>query len=138
MRVWKVSPADRSRRAYGSRAEVRDELGLQRVGGGGKDLREGVVEVFDEGALGAEVGGEMERREREGVVAGAELAGAHGVDEALDAGLAEEIDGLLGVADEEDGLGGAVPAMREELDELVLGGGRVLHLVDEEMLQVHP
>ena len=62
---------------------------------------------------------------------------AHGVEEALDAGLAEEVDGLLGVADEEDGLGVAVPALGEELDELVLAGGGVLHLVDEEVLEAH-
>ena len=39
----------------------------------------------------------------------------------------------LGSADEEDGLADAVPAVGEAFDELVLAGGGVLHLVDEEV-----
>ncbi len=57
------------------------------------------------------------------------------MEEAFDAGLAEEVDGLAGVADEEDGLRVAVPGGGEALDEVVLGGGGVLHLVDEEVLE---
>ena len=60
---------------------------------------------------------------------------AHGAEEAFDAGLAEEVDGLLGVADEEEGLGVAVPGAGEQLDEFVLGGGGVLHLVDEQVAE---
>jgi hypothetical protein len=65
----------------------------------------------------------------------AETFGAGGADEALDARLAEEIDGLAWIADEEDGLGVAVPGFGEQLDEVVLAGGGVLHLVDEQMLE---
>ncbi len=110
---------------------------MEGIRAAGKELGEVVIEGLDEGGLGAEVGGEMEGGEGEGVGCGGEAAGVHGVDEALDAGLAEEVDGLLGVADEEDGLAVAVPALGEELEELVLRGGGVLHLVDEKMLEVH-
>ena len=77
----------------------------------------------------AEVGGEVQGAERD--VAEALLG--HGAEEAFDAGLAEEVDGLLGIADEEEGLAVAVPGAGEQLDEFVLARGGVLHLVDEEL-----
>ena len=43
---------------------------------------------------------------------------------------------MLGVADEEDGLAEAIPALGEELEELVLGGGGILHFIDEEVLDL--
>ena len=58
--------------------------------------------------LGAEVGGEAKRGERQV----AEALGLQRADEAFHAGLAEEVDGLLRVADEKDGLRVAVPALR--------------------------
>ncbi len=61
---------------------------------------EGVVEAGDERGLRAEVGGEAQRREAQL----AEALLAHGAQEALHARLAEEIDGLLRVADEEERL----------------------------------
>jgi hypothetical protein len=94
-------------------------------------LGEVFVEGLDEGGLGAEVGGEAEDGEREV----AEAAGLEGLEEALDAGLTKGVDGLPGIADEEDGLGVGVPAAGEELDEFVLGGAGVLHFVDEEVLE---
>src|SRR5208283_54895 len=97
----------------------------------GEDEGEVMVELIDESALGAEVCGEAQAGERQV----AEPLGAHGADEALDARLAEEIDGLAGVADQKDGLPVAVPVGREQFDELVLAGGGVLHLVDQEVLQ---
>jgi hypothetical protein len=90
-----------------------------------------MVELIDKGALGAEVSGEAEERERQV----AEALGMHGADESLDARLSEEVDGLTGVADQEDGLPVAVPTGGEELDEFVLCGGGVLHLVDQEVLE---
>jgi len=39
------------------------------------------------------------------------------------------------VADEEDGLRVPVPILGEEFDDLVLTGGGILHLVDQEVLQ---
>ena len=90
-----------------------------------------MVEVIDQSALRAEVSREAEARE--GKVA--EALGVHGADDSLDACLAEEIDGLARVADQEDGLSVAVPALGKEFDEFVLGGGGVLHLVDEEVLE---
>ena len=83
-----------------------------------EDEAEVAVELIDQGALGAEVCGEAEACE--GQVA--EALGVHGLDEAFDAGLAEEVDGLAGVADQEDGLSIAVPVSGEEFKELVLGG----------------
>ena len=43
----------------------------------------------------------------------------------------------LGSAYQEDGLGAPVPALGEQLDELVLAVAGVLHLVDEQVLEVH-
>jgi hypothetical protein len=57
------------------------------------------------------------------------------VDETLNSGLAEEVDGLAGISDQEEGLGVCVPVAGEELDEVVLASGGVLHLVDEEVLE---
>ena len=65
----------------------------------------------------------------------AELPGEHCADEMLDPGLAEEIDGLAWIADQEDGLGMAVPGCGEKLEEVVLAGGGVLHLVDQQVLE---
>ena len=90
-----------------------------------------MIEVIDQSALRAEVS--RETKARDGQVA--ETLSVHGADESLDACLAEEVDGLAWVADQEDGLPVAVPALGQEFDELVLGGGGVLHLVDEEVLQ---
>ena len=104
------------------------------VGEGGfrrEDQGEVLVEVIDQSALRAEVSREAEARE--GQVA--EALGVHGADESLDACLAEEVDGLAWVADQEDGLPVAVPTLGKEFDEFVLGGGGVLHLVDEEVLE---
>ena len=101
------------------------------VGFLGEDEIEVAVELFDESVLGAEVCGEPQARE--GQVA--EALGAHGPDEALDPRLAEEVDGLARIADQEDGLPVAVPVGREQFDELVLAGGGVLHLIDQEVLQ---
>ena len=78
---------------------VGDDLGVGGVGLAGEDEAEVAVERLDEVALGTEVGGEVEDAEGDGVGAGAERVGMHGVDETFDAGLAEEVDGLLGVAD---------------------------------------
>ena len=131
------------RGVVGNGGEVPDEV---RVGGvvaggvgfavgdfvvDGEDGGEGLVELLDERGLGAEVGGEVERGEGEL----AEAAGAEGIEEAGDLRLAEEVDGLLGVADEEDGLAMTVPRVGEEANEFVLGGGGVLHLVDEEVIE---
>ena len=104
-----------------------------RVGGDRfwEDEGEILVEASNEIVLRAEVGGEL--KPREGHVA--EKAGAGGVHEALDARLAEEVDGLAGIADEEDSLGVAVPGFGEHFDEIVLAGGGVLHLVDQQMLE---
>jgi len=97
----------------------------------GEDEIEVAVELFDESALGAEVCGEAQARE--GQVA--EPLGVRGADEALDPRLAEEVDGLAGVAHQKDGLPVAVPVGGEELDQLVLARGGVLHLIDQEVLQ---
>ena len=59
----------------------------------GEDPGEVFVELADESGLGAEVGGEAEAAEWEV----AETPVVHGADEALDAGLAKAVDGLLGV-----------------------------------------
>jgi hypothetical protein len=107
----------------------------RRIGRAAVIVREDKAEVFvelnDEIALGAEVCGETERGE--GNVAKA--SGGYGMDKALDARLAEEIDGLVRVPNEEDGLRVAVPGLGEEFEEFVLAGGSVLHLVDQEMLE---
>ena len=117
--------------AGGFSGSVRDGGRLGGVAGGGEDSGEVLVEGVDKIGLGAEVRGEVQGGEGQLVQA----AAMHGLDEALDPRLAKKIDGLLGVADEEDGAGGAIPATGEELDELVLGGGGVLHFVDEQMLK---
>ena len=49
--------------------------------------------------------------------------------------MAEEVDGLARVADQEDGLRVAVPGFGEHFDEVVLAGGGILHLVDEQVLK---
>ena len=98
---------------------------------GGEDEIEIVVELIDEVALGAEIGGKAEPGERKF----AKSLGVHGADEALDSRLAEEIDGLARIADEEDGLRVTVPGCSEELKELVLAGGGVLHFVHKQMLE---
>jgi hypothetical protein len=90
-----------------------------------------LIEIIDQSALRAEVRREAKARERQV----AEALGVHGTDESLDPRLTEEVDGLAWVADQEDGLPVAVPALGKEFDELVLGGGGVLHLVDEEVLE---
>ena len=92
---------------------------------------EGVVEAVDEIGLRAEVGGEVECAE----LNFSEALFAHGAQETFDARLAEEIDGLLGIANEKESLRTTVPGARELLDEIVLCGGSVLHLVDEKMLE---
>ena len=96
-----------------------------------EDEVEVVVELIDESALRAEVCGEPEASEPQV----AESLGVHGADEALDARLAEEIDGLAGIADQKDGLRVAIPIFCEEFNQLILGGGGVLHLVDQQVLQ---
>ena len=103
------------------------------MGGGflGEDEIEVAVELFDESELRAEVCGEAKARERQV----ADAPGAHGPDEALDARLAEEVDGLAGVAHQKNGLPVAVPVGGEQFDQLVLAGGSVLHLIDQEVLQ---
>ena len=97
--------------------------------GGRKDESEVAVKVIDENGLGAEVRAKVEDAEMD--VADAFLA--HGAKETLDAGLAEEVDRLFRIADEEKGLTVAVPASGKHFDEFVLAGGGVLHLVDEKV-----
>jgi hypothetical protein len=99
--------------------------------GGRKDAVEGLVEIFDERLLRAEVGGEAQWGE--GDVTEARFV--KGAQKTFDTRLSEEIDGLLGVADEEEGLRVAIPGLSEELDEVVLSGGGVLHLVNEQMAE---
>ena len=103
------------------------------IGGHGlrEDEREVLVEAGNEVGLRAEVRGESEASERQC----AEKSGAGGAHKTLDARLAEEIDRLTRIADEEDGLRVAVPGFGEPLDEVVLSGGGVLHFVDEKMLK---
>ena len=103
-------------------------LGLGRC----EDAGEVVIEAADETCLGAEVCRKAEGAE----VEGAEASLVHGAHEALHTGLAKQVDGLLWVADEEDGAALAGPVLREQAEQVVLAGGGVLHLVDEEVLQV--
>ena len=109
------------------------QLRLHGVGRGGKKLREIVVEGLHQAALRAEVGGQVQGAQRHV----AQPAQPHGTDEALHPRLAEEVDGLLGVADQEDGLAVTVEVRGQQLDQLILGRRGVLHLVDKQVLQAH-
>ncbi len=101
------------------------------VVGRGKDLLEGGVKSVDQGRLRAEVCGQAKGIDGEL----AEEAVIHHAAKAFHTRLPELIDGLLGVADEEEGLRHAVPASGECLEKLILAGGGVLHFVDEQMLE---
>ena len=96
-----------------------------------KDEGEVAVELLYQGALGAEVCVEAEAGERQV----AKALRSHSLDKAFHPRLTEEVNRLAGVADQEDGLRIAVPVGGKPLDEIVLGGGCVLHFVNQEVLQ---
>jgi hypothetical protein len=102
---------------------------------GGKDLGEDLVEAADEGADGAEVGGEGDGIEEEWVGAGDLKAGFADAGKELGVGVAEEVDGLHGVADDEATAAFAVrPGGDEAAEEFVLAAAGVLELVDEDVV----
>ncbi len=110
---------------------------------GGTEGAEHLVDGLGEAGVGAEVDGELH-----GMAADAAAVGVEGGDaaiadlgEELDVGLAKHIDGLHGVADQEDGaifagVGGVGPGGEECGDELVLAARGVLEFVDEEVTDV--
>ena len=111
------------------RRRVRD---CSRVGvfGLGESRRKGLVHPLDYSSHGTEIGGEIQ-------AFGLHQADARFADlqEQSDFGLAEAIDGLHRIADEEERAAvGRLPACGERLEQFVLGDGRVLEFVDKQML----
>ena len=106
----------------------------------GEDGGEGAVELFDQRGDGTEVGGERDEVEGEGGWVGDLRAGEFETDffdagEELGVGVAKEVDGLHGVADEEEGAASTVgPGAEDAGEELVLAAAGVLELVDEEVM----
>ena len=94
-------------------------------------LREHLAKVMvgsrNQTSLRSKVCGQVEWSDGES----SQETGTHGFDETLHAGLAKEIDGLFGIADEKDRLALVSPAVSEAFDELVLLRARVLHFVNE-------
>jgi hypothetical protein len=102
----------------------------------GADGGEHLVDGFGEASVGTEVDGQLHRQAWDA----AEPAFAD-LREKLDLGLAKHIDGLHGIADQEDGaifigVGGVAPCREKLGDELVLAARGVLKFVDEEMTDV--
>ena len=120
-------------------------IALARGVGGGKgdaaaivfceDLAEDLVESFDERLGGAEVGREADGVEVERVVVMDFETGFTDAGEELGIGIAEEVDGLHGVADDKTTAAFALgPGGDEAAEKFVLAAAGVLKLVNEDVV----
>ncbi len=99
-----------------------------------EDLSEYLIDARDQRVRAAEIGGEMDGIKKQREVAGNFKPQLLGARKKLGVGIAKEVDGLHGVADDEAGAALALgPGCDEMREQLMLAAAGVLEFVDQQV-----